>query len=58
MGDDPTDRAGAGEIHERGRAQDHGETAAERVGWEMVLSLYRGGHAIGEVCRDPEIYQK
>ena len=43
MGADPTDREGAVELHARGRAKDHGETAAERVGWEMVLSLSCGG---------------
>ena len=39
MGSDPTDRAGAGEFHARVRAQYPGETAAERVVWEMVISL-------------------
>ena len=51
VGADPTDRAGAGELHARGRAQDHRETAAERVGWEVVLSLSCGGHERGGVCR-------
>ena len=51
-------RAGAGEFHAHGRAQDHRETAAERVGWEMVLSLSAGGHARGGVYRDPGIHHK
>ena len=58
MGSDPTDIAGAGEFHARGRAQYHGETAAERVGWEMVLSLSAGGHTRDGVCRDPGIHHK
>ena len=58
MGADPTDRAGAGEFHAQRRAQDHGDTAAERVVWEMVLYLSEGGHARGGVCRDPEIHHK
>ena len=58
MGADPTDKVGAGDFHAQGRAQDHGETAAKRVGWEMVLSLYEGGHARGRVCGDPEIHNK
>ena len=58
MGADPTDRAGAGEFHAQGRAQDHGETSAERVGWEMVLSLSAGGHARGRVYIDPGIHHK
>ena len=35
---------GVGIIHAWGRETDHGETAAERVGREMVLSLPGGGH--------------
>ena len=58
MGTDPTDRAGAGQFHAQGRAQNHGETAAERVEWEMVLSLSEGGHARGRVYIDPEIHHK
>ena len=58
MGADTTDREGAGDLHARGRAQDHGETAAERVGWEMVPYLSEGGHARGGVCGDPEIHHK
>ena len=42
MGGDLTDREGAGELHTRGCTKDHGETAVERVGWEMVLSLACG----------------
>ena len=49
VGDDPTDREGAGELHAWGCAWDHGETAAERVGWEMVLTLSGGGHKGGGV---------
>ena len=30
---DPTDREGTGQIYAWGREKDHGETAAERVGW-------------------------
>ena len=58
MGADTTDREGAGDLHARGRAQDHGETATERVGWEMVLPLYCGVHERGGVCRDPEVNHK
>ena len=58
MGDDPTDIAGAGEFHAQGREQDNGETSAERLGWEMLLSLSEGGHARGRVLRDPEIHHK
>ena len=54
VGADPKDRAGAGELHARGRAQDHWETAAERGGWEMDLSSSEGGHARGGVRRDSE----
>ena len=46
---DPTDRKGAGELHAWGRTQDRGETDAERVGWEMVLTLSIGGHEGGGV---------
>ena len=49
MGAEPIDRAGAVYFHTRGRAQDHGESAAERRGWEMVLSHSEGGHARGGV---------
>ena len=51
-------RAGSGEFHSQGRAQDHGETAAERVGSEIVLSLSAGGHARGVIYRDPGIHHK
>ena len=47
VGAEPTDREGAGELHAWGRAQDHRETSAERVGWEMVLPLSGGGHERG-----------
>ena len=33
VGADPTNRESAGQLHARGRAQDHRETTAERVGW-------------------------
>ena len=42
MGADPKDRAGAVELHARGRAQDHWETEAVRGGWEMNLSSSEG----------------
>ena len=58
MGAEPTDRAGAVEFHAQGCAQDHGETDAERVGWEMVLSLSAGCHARGGVYRDLGIHHK
>ena len=58
VGADPTNREGAGQLHARGRAQDHGETAAERVGWEMVLPLSGGGHKGGRVYGDQEINHK
>ena len=54
VGADPKDRAGAGEFHARGRAQDHWETAADRRVWAMDLSSSEGGHARGGVRRDPE----
>ena len=49
MGADPTNIEGAGQLHAQGRAQYHGETAAERVGWEMVLPLSGGSHEVGGV---------
>ena len=49
VGADPTEREGAGKLHAWGRVQDHGETAAEKVGWEMVLPLSGGGHEGGRV---------
>ena len=58
MGADPTDRAGAVKFHAQGRAQDHRETAVERVGWEMVLFLFAGGHERVRVYRDPGIHHK
>ena len=54
MGAEPKDRAGAGDLHARGRAHDHWETATERGGWEMDLSYFGGGHARGGVLMDPE----
>ena len=33
MGDDPTNREGAGQLHAWGHVKDHGETVAERLGW-------------------------
>ena len=33
----PTDREGAGKLYAWGREKDHRKTAAERVGWEVVL---------------------
>ena len=56
--EDPTNIEGDGQLHERFRAQYHGETAAERVGWEMVLTLSGGGHAGGRVYGDQEINHK
>ena len=44
VGADPTNREGTGQLHAQGRAQDHEDTAAERVRWEMVLPLSGGGH--------------
>ena len=58
VGADPKDRAGSGELHERGRAQDHWETEAERGGWEMNLSSSEGCYAIGRVRRDTEGHHK
>ena len=58
MGAEPTDRVGAVELYAQGRTQDHGETAAEKLGWEMVLSLSAGGHARGGVYRDMGIHHK
>ena len=42
VGADPTDREGTGQLYALGRGQDHGETAAERVGQEVVLPLSGG----------------
>ena len=44
MGGDAKNGAGAELLHAWGRETDHGETAAERVGREMVLPLPGGGH--------------
>ena len=44
MGGDAKNGAGAELLHAWGRKTDHGETAAERVGREMVLPLFVGGH--------------
>ena len=55
VGADTTKREGAGQVHAWGRAKDHGETAAERVGWEMVLPLSGGVHEGGGVYGDQEV---
>ena len=44
VGVDPTNREGVGLVHAWGRTTDYGDTTAERVGREMVLPLFRGGH--------------
>ena len=44
MGVDAKNREGVEIVHAWGRETDYGETAAERVGWEMVLPLPGGGH--------------
>ena len=44
MGGDAKNGAGVELIHEWVSKTDHGETAAERVGREMVLTLPGGGH--------------
>ena len=44
MGSDAKNGAGVELIHAWGSETDHGETAAERVGQEMVLPLPGGGH--------------
>ena len=44
MGVDSKNREGVGLVHVWDRETHHGETAAERVGWEMVLPLPVGGH--------------
>ena len=49
VGADPTDREGAADLHAWGRAQDHREKFAERMGWEMVLPLSGRGHEGGGV---------
>ena len=49
VGDIPTNREGVGLVHAWGCATDHGETAVERVGREMVLPLSDGGHEVGGI---------
>ena len=44
MGGDAKNGAGVELIHAWGRNTDHGETAAERMGREMVLTLPGEGH--------------
>ena len=44
VGVDAKTREGVGLIHAWGRETVHGETAAERMGQEMVLPLPGGGH--------------
>ena len=44
VGVDTKNREGVELIYAWGRETDHGETAAERVGREMVLPLPGGGH--------------
>ena len=44
MGGDAKNGAGVELFHAWGRETDHGETAAERVGREMVLPLPGGSH--------------
>ena len=44
VGVESKNREGIGIVHAWDRATDHGDTAAERVGWEMVLPLPVGGH--------------
>ena len=50
VGVDSNNREGVGLVHAWGRKTDHGETAAERVGWKMVLPLP------GEVHEGSRIY--
>ena len=49
MGAEPMNIEGVGLVHEWVRAKDHMETAAERVGEEMVLPLSGGGHEGGGI---------
>ena len=58
MGDDPTNGEGAGQLHAWVHAKDQGETATERVGWEMVLPLSGEGHEGGRVYGDQEVNHK
>ena len=44
VGVDAKNIEGVGLVHAWGRETDHGETAADRVGWEMVLPFPGGGH--------------
>ena len=44
MSVDSKNREGVGLVSAWGRDTDHGETAAERVGREMVLPFPGGGH--------------
>ena len=44
MGGDAKNGAGVEFFHAWGLETDHGETAAERVGREIVLPLHGGGH--------------
>ena len=58
VGAEPMNREGAGQIHAWGRAKDHGETDAERAGWEMVLPFSGGGHEGGGVYGDQRVNHK
>ena len=44
MGVDSKNIEGVGLVHVWGCEMNHGETAAEKVGWEMVLPLPGEGH--------------
>ena len=55
MGGDAKNIAGVKRIHAWGRKTDHGETAAERVGQEMVLPLPGGGHEGSRISRHKDV---
>ena len=58
MGGDDTNGAGAGLLHSWGSETDHRETAAERVGQEMVLPLPGGGHEGSRFHRRKDVYKQ
>ena len=58
MGGDAKNGAGAEIPHSWGSETEHKETAAERVGREMVLPLPGGGHEGSRFYRHKYVYKK
>ena len=55
MGGDAKNRVGVELIHAWGRESNHGETAADRVGREMILPLPGGGHEGSRIPRHKDV---